>query len=206
MGVVHISIIMIVGFDISTTCIGISIFNEDGSLEHIEHILLKTDKNVLPENRYIPKSQMFQTYLQNLKNKYTITKVLVEEPLPSSNNSNTVNTLLKFNGICSWLLHQELNLVPIFLSIREIRKKVTPEFLRTEYKKGVEKEIHFIPKDINKKEYIFNKVRKKYPNLEWFYNRNNKLKKENFDMTDAVAICWAYFIMEDSKYQKEFLI
>lgn len=197
---------MIVGFDISSSCIGVAIFHEDGSLEHIEHLLLKTDKNVLPENRYLPKGQMFQTYIKKLKEKYIITKVLVEEPLPSSNNSNTVNILLKFNGICSWLIHQELNIIPEFLSIRDIRKKVCPEFTRIEYKKGEKKEIHYIPKHIDKKVYIFEKVKKKYPDLEWFYTRNNTLKKENYDMTDAVAIIWAYFITEDMNFEKEFLI
>jgi len=42
-----------------------------------------------------------------------------------------------------------------------------------------------LPKDIDKKMIIWEKVAKREPQITWHYTRNNTLKKENFDQTDA---------------------
>ena len=42
-----------------------------------------------------------------------------------------------------------------------------------------------LPKDIDKKMIIWEKVAKLEPQIQWLYTKNNTLKKENFDQTDA---------------------
>jgi hypothetical protein len=42
-----------------------------------------------------------------------------------------------------------------------------------------------LPKDIDKKQIIWDLVAKREPQITWQYTRNNTLKKENFDQTDA---------------------
>jgi len=49
-----------------------------------------------------------------------------------------------------------------------------------------------LPKDIDKKMLIWEKVAKKEPQITWSYNRNNVLKKENFDQTDAYTCVLGY--------------
>jgi hypothetical protein len=41
------------------------------------------------------------------------------------------------------------------------------------------------PFDIDKKMVIWEKVSELEPQIVWFYDKNHKLKKENFDMSDA---------------------
>lgn len=172
------------GFDISTSCIGISFFDEKGELFDIKHIKLKTDKMVLPEHRYLSKSGIFKEYIQDFK-KYDVIGIFIEEPLVSSNNIFTANTLLKFNGICSFLLYQELNVVPQHLSVYEVRKIISPELIKIN-DKG--KEVLSFPKGIEQKEYIFTKIKNKFSKINWIYNKNGELIKENYDMSDAIAV------------------
>ena len=57
-------------------------------------------------------------FLKNIS-EYTdkkITDVVIEEPLLSSNNINTVATLLRFNGMIADAVYNTLGLVPIFIS------------------------------------------------------------------------------------------
>jgi hypothetical protein len=175
-----------IGFDISTTCIGLSFFNQKGELINLSHIKLETEKEIDPNNRYIHKANIFKEYLQGLK-KYNIKAIFIEEPLLGSNNIFTVGILLRFNGICSYLISQELNINPEFITIHEARKIFCPEFL---IKKG-NKEVFSFPKALDKKEYIWKKASVKYPFVEWLYNKKGKLMKENFDMSDSIVIAEA---------------
>jgi hypothetical protein len=49
-----------------------------------------------------------------------------------------------------------------------------------------------LPKDIDKKMLIWEKVAKKEPQINWQYTKNNTLKKENFDQTDAYTCVLGY--------------
>ena len=49
-----------------------------------------------------------------------------------------------------------------------------------------------VPKDIDKKMIIWEKVAKKEPQITWQFTKNNTLKKENFDQTDAYTCVLGY--------------
>ncbi len=179
-------------FDISTSCIGFSIFNSDGILLDIRYIKMTTDKDVEVQNRYIAKANLFKEFIQEYK-QYKIYKVIIEDPLVASNNVNTVNTLLRFNGICSYLIYQELSIIPEYLTVSEVRQLFCPEMC--EFNKKTNKMVlKFKSKGIDPKEYIQQKVSNLEPDLNWTYTKNNTLKTENFDMSDSYALGKAYFI------------
>ena len=52
------------------------------------------------------------------------------------------------------------------------------------------------PKGCDKKKIIWEEVRKLEPSIEWAYTRNQTLKKESFDMTDAYACVKGYMQKE----------
>ncbi len=184
-----------IALDISTSCIGMSIFNQDYELVDLKHILLKTDKDVLPENRYLAKANMFKTYLQVYK-EYNILDVVIEDPLVASNNVKTVNTLLRFNGICSYLIWSELNTIPKYITVHGVRETFCPEMCEYDSKKN-RNILKFKSRKIDPKEYIFMKVSKLEPQLNWLYDKNGKLKDENYDMTDSYAVGKAFFIKKN---------
>ncbi len=118
-----------------------------------------------------------------------IVSVIIEDPLGSSNNINTAMLLAKFNGVCSYILYDIFNLIPVHITVHNIRKSFCNEFIT--YKSG--KEALSFPKNIDKKLYIWEKVSKLHPEVEWIFNKNGELKEENFDMSDSVAVMYAYF-------------
>ena len=52
------------------------------------------------------------------------------------------------------------------------------------------------PKDVDKKMLVWEKVAKREPQITWHYTKNNTLKKENFDQTDAYCCTLGYMKRE----------
>lgn len=181
------------GFDISTTCIGISIFDKAGNLSEVMHLVLKNDKDVLVENRFLAKGNIFKSYIQKFKD-FKVLGIFIEEPLQSSSNIFTAALLLKFNGICSYLLYHELQVIPKFISVYDVRKILCPELIKSD-KKG--KETLSFGKDVDKKEYIYKKISYKFPNIPWITNRDGNFSKYNYDMSDAIAVGYASLIKQE---------
>ena len=99
----------ILGLDVSTKTIGIALFdiNSEKLLEltHISPISKGEVKNKIEE--LIIKSNLFRLKLEDYKN-FGITKVVIEEPLLTSNNANTVGVLIRFNTLAVSYTHLTL--------------------------------------------------------------------------------------------------
>jgi hypothetical protein len=176
-------------FDISTSCIGISIFDEKFDLIAIKALNFKLKKDEVTEDREILKGDVFKEFVVELT-QYNILDIFIEEPLVKSNNVYTVNKLLKFNGICSYILRDYLGIIPKFMSVDNVRRIFCPEIVKIEKGKEV---LKFKSLKIDPKMYIFEKVSKMYPIINWVYDKKEKLKTENLDITDSIALAHACF-------------
>ena len=138
----------------------------------------------------ILKSEVFKTKLDDYKN-LGIVSVIIEEPLLNSNNVYTIQTLLRFNTLICKTIYDMIGIVPEFISTYNSRKFAFPELVQENDKK---KFVLFggLPKDVDKKLVIWEKVAKREPQIKWLYTKNNTLKKENFDQTDAYACDLGY--------------
>lgn len=188
----------ILGLDVSTKTIGMALFEEDGKLLELTHITPKIKP--IPDNKLellFKKVDAFELLLTRYI-ELDIDKVIIEEPLLSSNNVYTVGTLLRFNGMISKVVSEVLNVIPEFISSYDARKYAFPELVqkRTHNKKGEpynekqlarNKEVLFgaYPWDTDKKMVIWEKVSELEPQILWERTNKQTLKKENFDMTDA---------------------
>ena len=201
---------IIMALDISTKTIGVCILLNDGSdygkIIELTHINPKASKNKINKvEELFLKKKCFEEFLIQFKD-FKITKVVIEEPLLSSNNSNTVATLLRFNGMISDVIYNTLNVVPIYISSYDARKFSFPELMaiRKYNKKGEKYDNKKILKCINDSKYVLfgsypwtidkkivmqQKVSDLFPNIEWIYDKNGELKKENFDATDSYVAC-----------------
>lgn len=195
----------ILGLDVSTKTIGIALFEADGKLLELTHITPKIKPQ--PETKL---EELFKKVdaFEKLLTRYIeldIERVIIEEPLLNSNNVYTIATLLKFNGMISKVVSEVLNVIPDFISSYDARAFGFPELMaiRTHNKKGEpytqkqlsgKKPVLFggYPWDVDKKMVIWEKVAELYPQIVWNYDRNGKLKKENFDMTDAATATIGY--------------
>ncbi len=139
----------------------------------------------------LKKSDLFKLKLEQYKN-LGIVKVVIEEPLLNSNNVYTIGTLLRYNTLITKEVYDVLGIVPEFISTYNSRKNAFPELVK-ENDKGKFVLFGGYPKDIDKKQVIWELVAKREPQITWLYTRNNTLKKENFDMTDAYTVVLSYF-------------
>jgi RNase H-fold protein (predicted Holliday junction resolvase) len=190
----------ILGLDVSTKTIGVALFDENGKLWELTHVTpkVKPQPKIKLEELF-RKVDIFERYLTKYI-ELDIDRVVIEEPLLSSNNVYTVATLLRFNGMISKVTEEVLGVTPEFISSNDARRYAFPELeqVRTHDKKGNpynekqmknKKPVLFgaYPWDVDKKMIVWEKVAELEPHIVWEYTRNNTLKKENFDMTDAYA-------------------
>jgi hypothetical protein len=186
----------VLGLDVSTRTIGVALFDiksqELLELTHVSPIPKPKQDNKIFE--LIQKSEIFKIKLEQYRD-MGITNVVIEEPLLNSNNIYTVQTLLRYNSFITKQIYDTLGIVPDYISTYNSRKFAFPDLVR-ENEKGKFVLFGGMPKDIDKKMVIWEKVAKKEPQITWSYTKNNTLKKENFDMTDAYCCVLGYMKKE----------
>jgi hypothetical protein len=104
-----------------------------------------------------------------------------------------------------------IGIVPDFISSYDARKYAFPELMavRKAKKDGTplsEKQIAKnepvlfgdYPFDVDKKYILWEKVCELEPQVTWFYDKNNKLKKETFDTSDAYVAARGYMMKSGS--------
>ena len=175
----------VLGLDVSTKTIGWALFDmRTQELLELTHVSprpkMKTENKI---EELLSKAEVFKTKLDEYKN-LGITKVVIEEPLLNSNNIFTVQTLLRYNSFVTKNIYDVLGIVPEFISTYNSRKFAFPQLLQTN-DKGKMVLFGGLPKDTDKKHIIWDLVAKREPQITWQYTRNNTLKKENYDQTDA---------------------
>lgn len=180
--------------DLSTTNVGCSLFNDHGKLVEMKHLKIDCPKTIDPSNREIYKANLFKEYCLLYKKHIEddldgiIHDVIIEEPLSNTSiNINTTAMLLAFNGMARYILYETLNIYPFKISVHESRRIFCPEICIKKIVKGIEKTTLSFPVEYkdNKKHYLWEKVAKLEPQIEWFYNKNNNLKTENYDLSDS---------------------
>jgi RNase H-fold protein (predicted Holliday junction resolvase) len=182
----------ILGLDVSTKTIGWALFDlQSKELLELTHISPQPKpKSEDKMEELLKKSDLFKIKLDQYKN-LGIVKVVIEEPLLNSNNVYTIGTLLRYNTLITKQVYDVFGIVPEYISTYNSRKNAFPELVK-ENDKGKFVLFGGYPKDIDKKQVIWDLVAKREPQITWLYTRNNTLKKENFDMTDAYAVVLSY--------------
>jgi hypothetical protein len=159
------------------------------------------------------KAQIFQFEFLEKYSDIDISRVIIEEPLVSSNNVNTVATLLRFNGMICRSVFEVLNIVPEFISSYDARKYGFPELMGVrKFKKNgelyTEKEMSGKTPvlfgeynyEADKKVIIWDKVNEREPQVVWMYDKHQRLSKENYDMTDAYT-CVLGHLRKEGKWK-----
>jgi hypothetical protein len=183
--------------DISTTNVGSALWDGNGKLIELKHLSLKIDKDIPVDFRDLHKADLLKEYCESYQ-QYVLKKwngkikhVFVEAPLQNTpKNINTTALLLGFNGIARYVLYQVFGFEPEKISVHKARKLFCPELVKTSKRKGEIVETLSFPEEYrkNKKLYVWEKVAKLEPQIEWFYTRNDTLKDMCFDMSDSYAV------------------
>ena len=177
----------ILGLDISTKTIGFALFDLTGSkLLELTHFSPKIKPQ--PEDKLeelMMKADAFKKHLEGYRD-MGIVRVIIEEPLLNSNNVYTVGTLLRYNTMICKNIYDIFKIVPTFISTYNARKFAFPDLVRPN-DKGKNVLFGGYPRDIDKKQVIWDHVNEVCPDVQWLYGKTGALKKENFDMSDAAT-------------------
>ena len=186
----------ILGLDISTKTIGWALFDLESQslleLTHVSPIIKPKPEDKMEELMF--KVDAFEEKLKEYRD-MGITKIIIEEPLLNSNNVWTVGTLLRYNSMISRSIYTVLGIIPNYISTYNSRKFAWPDLVQ-ENSKGKRVLFGGLPKTIDKKELIWKKVSESEPQITWLYTRNNTLKKECFDQSDAYTCVLGYIKKE----------
>lgn len=205
----------ILALDVSTHAVGVTLASWDGENEpmihEVTHWRPKIPTKLKGTEALFMKSKIIAENIARYK-EVGITDVVIEEPLIGSNNANTAATLLRFNGMISQSVYTILGVVPAYISSHDARKYGCPTLMAIrkfnkagnvyemkKLKKAM-KDSDFVlfgayPFDCEKKYILWNMMAEKYPKIEWVYDKNGDLKKENFDASDSLVTVLGYIGM-----------
>lgn len=214
---------IVLGLDVSTSTIGISIVLDDGSeygkLIELTHVAPKVKGKDGIEALFLKKKIFQEEFLNKWKN-CGITDVVIEEPLLRSNNVYICATLMRFNSMIADAVYNTLGIVPQFISSYHARLFAFPELynVRKFKRDGKVYEPKKIlnaltknqlalfgsyPWDIDKKQVLQQKVASIFPEIQWLYNKKNELKQENYDSVDAYVCVLGMLNMEKHPTKNE---
>ena len=207
---------IILGLDVSTACTGVSIVsvNEAGQpkVEYIDMFKFKNSKKYTGSDALFYKLQQFIDRFSKIHD-FGFTDIIIEEPLPNSQNRNTLVSLLRFNGMLSQYVWQTTGVIPKYISSYHARRFAFPELLavRKFNKSGEAYDVHHIETalkksevvlfgnyawDCAKKNILWNLVSEQFPDIQWAYDKKGELIKENFDASDALVCVLGYLNYE----------
>ena len=111
---------MILGIDISTSVTAFTLLDDDGKIVLCEAVRLEKVKSIFD------KSSSIKKYVTQINSNHNITVVYIEEPLMSfqqgMSSAKTISTLMRFNGIVSWICADIIGVEPQFISAATARK------------------------------------------------------------------------------------
>ncbi len=169
---------MLLAFDISTSVIGFSCFDDNGKLLEMNYVKFKKDYTLFE------KLDQFTEEIKHYK-QAEITKIIIEEPLKKFkgkfSNASTIATLNFFNGMISSYLYTIFRIEPVYYNVNTARSLVFPGV-----KLGAD--------GAKAKHSVWRGVMELEPQINWKYNKTGKLADEAYDMSDSYVVGLSYFL------------
>ena len=174
---------MIIGLDVSTSTTGVCTLQDDGTIITIEAVELTKCKTMWD------KADLVASYLTKvaINNPGTTFRVAVEEPLmgfqKGMSSAATITTLMKFNGIVSYIARNVFNTTPEYISAAHARKLCGIKMQRTAIAGMSGKEQVFAHMSTND-----------LKSIVWPLKKNGKVVDWSRDATDAYVIAKAAYL------------
>lgn len=169
---------MLLALDISTTCIGYTLFDSEGTMAEIGYVKFNTKKNYW---------ERLDAFMKEISHMEGIEYIAIEEPMQKfegrKSNPQTIAKLNFFNGMISSAVYSHFQVEPVHLNVHTIRATAFPGLI----KRGSEK---------SGKMLVWERVTQLEPQLDWKYGpRSKKLLDVNFDMADSYAVGLCMIVM-----------
>jgi len=162
---------MILGLDLSTSRVGLSVMKDNEELVFCDDI--KMDSKSTLEARCL----RLEEYISKLPHEFK--HVFIEAPFmmfsSGKTTANTMARLQRFNGMCSYMVIKSLNIHPVLIPANRARKLV-----------GI-----VTKRGTCTKTRVINFVEAKYSNFQVYYTRHGNPKPGTDDKADSVVIALA---------------
>lgn len=190
----------ILSFDVSTSSIGICLFEdlgEYGKLLLLTHFEPKVKENTQIE-RLKAKADLCVEKMVEDFSKYNVQRIVVEKPLLNSNSQKTAQILAMFNEYLTAKISEAFGLPIDFITVHDSRKYALPELLGGNGKmmSDFPKTVAGLKKNSWSKFLIMYLISQRYPNIQWLLNNNLKINKKNFDRADSIVAILGFMIMQ----------
>ena len=177
---------MILALDISTSCTGYCLFDENGLVD-IGSINLSKHKGLFE------KASEVKTAIIKLDDAYHIDMVVVEENLqafrPGLSSAKTLMTLAQFNGVVRWICHERLEVTVEAINVNTARKNVGLKIDKKDKSKTTkQKVLEWVNQDNSSIKWP-TRIMKSGPD-----KGKKRICNEAYDMADAYVIGKAYLI------------
>lgn len=115
---------MIIGLDISSSIIGISLFEDNGVLYNLDYIDLRKIDSFFKKADYV--RDKFKKIFESLNNKVIL--ISIEECAQSFrkgfSSAQTLSTLARFNGVVSQIAYETFKIEPLYYNVVSSRKSL----------------------------------------------------------------------------------
>ena len=186
------SVIEYIGLDISTSIIGVSLFNSNKELVDLISINLKKLKCIFT------KSYTVREEFTRIKNNFSISenvRISIEEPFQSFSkgfsSAKTLSQLNRFNGIVSFLSADAFCVTPVYINVNSARKTLGIKVDKKSNETVKEQVFSWVKRDLDREFNWPTKIISRGPNKGVV-----KFDECCYDMSDAYVICKALIINE----------
>jgi Holliday junction resolvasome RuvABC endonuclease subunit len=179
---------MLLSLDISTSCTGYCIFDNNNELKEMNYINLSKHKD------FYSKAKEVKRVMLELKSNYEIKYIAVEENLqafrPGLSSAKTLMTLAQFNGTVRWICFEVFGVQSTPINVNTARKSVNLKIDKKDKSKTTKEKVL---------EWVINEM----PAYIWptkvLKSGRNKGQVRRldacYDMADAYVIGRAYFVI-----------
>jgi hypothetical protein len=176
------------GLDISTSCTGICILDQNKELVLLDNIRLDKCSD------FFEKCTEVKKYLDVLKTEHLIQNIFIEQDLqafrPGLSSAATINTLARFNGAVTFMAYQTFGIRPDLINVTKARSAV-----------GLK--INHKDKTKTTKDKVFDWVSSEI-DFDWPKKKTGSIKTSCYDMSDAYVICRAGInLLNDGKLYED---
>ena len=165
---------MILGLDISTSITGYAIIDYDDCIMKVDSWDLR-NKNIYPNfyNKIIHVKDKLKEISSPIKHIYI--EPALNMFMMGKSSAHTISTLIKFNGIVSWLCYEQFGIEPVYIPAVSARKKCGITIKRGE----------------KAKEIVMKFLLDNEPGFVVEYTKHGNPKPEYYDQADALIIARA---------------
>lgn len=175
---------MILGLDISTVVIGLSVMDKK-EIIHTDYFDLHKDESLTSNEVF----QKIKEWFLSIKKQYAITKINVEEPIKKCSNGktsiNVISAIFKTNYTVCWICYDVFQIDINYVGSGPARKKMKinkNDDLKRDFK------YYASTKDIKKR--VLEKVLESFPDFEkeLTYSKNGFINSHILDIADAIVM------------------